>query len=353
MSKATNKKNSKSAATPKIKSKPKLKAVKTAPKENSIVGTIVQFVGYEDARTDGIFEKGQQIFIVDSEIETDGTVLFSCIANDDLQEYNEDAESVAGEQLVAEEFTTVKKTKAAKKSTAVVKAVLPPAKVVNIGDLAKMLKKATPMALAHKLVETINESYFYLGGVLAHMELDGTYKEYNEDWDAFCEEEFGFKGRKGHYLKDIYKVFSQLKNFDIKQLPGIGWAKAAELSRYITDDNQDDLMSLAQERNVVNLKATLKTDYTTEGVTSSGRQASRDNGRAKRTTYDFKLYEDQAEGVNYVLAEASKQLGTEDMNQIFEQIVMAWGQENLAPTKVKKIEQVKARAAKAAQKATA
>lgn len=303
------------------------------------IGQILEFTGYVTEQDDPMFEAGDKVKVVDIEKDENGTTLYSCIKADDAEAYDEDPDSVEGDQLVAKELK-------AGKSKAVAKAAPEPVKVVNVGDMSKILKKGDYIEVAHSLIDNINQNFFYLGGVLAHIFFENVFKETHEDWDAFCQENFGFKGRKGRYWIDIYLTYSQLPGFDVKQLPDIGWSKAAELARYITEENQDELVELAKESNITDLKATLKTDYTSEGVTSSGRQASRSSGKVKRVTYSFKLFEDQAEGVNLVLDEARKVLGIDDLNQVFEQIVMGWASENLSEAKAKKAQKLSAKAAK-------
>lgn len=336
------KNSSKAKKSEKTKSEKTVKAKKAETKYE--IGEVFEFVGYTEESEDDMFTAGQHVQIVNVDKDEEGNALYSCILAEDAEAYAEDPESVEGDELIAAELKPLKKSK----STAVAKKEPEPISIVNVGDLNKLVKReGSYLAVAHKQIENIHENFFYLGGALAHLFFEGTYKESNEDWDEFCQENFGFKGRKGRYWIDIYQTFSKLPNFDIKQLPTIGWSKAAELARYITEDNQDELVDLAKEQNITDLKATLQSDYTSEGVTANGRQATRSSGSVKRTTYAFKLFEDQAEVVNYVLSEAQKHFGTDDLNQVFERIVTEWGDSTFGQTKAKKLKRLAAKAEKA------
>jgi hypothetical protein len=311
-----------------------------------ITGSIVELIGFADetASEDCTFVTGQRLVVVNINESDSGTERsFDCIAEDDLEEYEKDPALVGGYELLESEVKLAKrvnskrvpgaKTSKDKENHAVTV-------VARVGELEKMLKNKNPITVAIDLLDDINKKFFYLGGVLNDIfskklfeaEFKGRYA-----WDDFCEGTFGFKGRKGKYLIDIYVAFAAIPGFDIKLLEPLGWSKAKELSRFVTEGNCMDLIEVAKNSaNLKDLQTTLKTEFTEEGnLTPSGREATR-NGKVKATTYTFKLFEDQAEGVNLALEEGKRIFMQEDLNQVFESIVMGWLESvNGKPTKAK------------------
>jgi hypothetical protein len=131
-------------------------------------------------------------------------------------------------------------------------------------------------------------------------------------------------------------------------MDAIGWVKARELARFVTSDNHEELVDLAKKKNVKDFVETLKVSYTTDGMTPSGRKASRE-GMVKKTTLKFSFFEDTAEFVNYTLEEAKKQFGTEDLNMVLEGIIQQWAQHYLHPNKAKKAQKLQSKAGKGVQ----
>jgi hypothetical protein len=50
----------------------------------------------------------------------------------------------------------------------------------------------------------------------------------------------------------------------------------------------------------------------------------------KKTTFTFKLYEDQGDAVEMILKLASRQTGITDLNQLFEHICSEWAGDHIA-----------------------
>ncbi|MET4190632.1 MULTISPECIES: hypothetical protein [unclassified Bradyrhizobium] len=327
----------KAAAAP--KAKPEVK-----PFED---GTIVIFKGYGDeaAKASGSFTPGEELAVV-GQSEKEGEIVVAVVKKADYHAFKADENSVNGEEILAAEVKRTAKT------------VEPVYHLPVVGEMQNYLKQedGDPLKIAQKLFGDIGKAFFYLGGVLAKLYneagADGKplfteyqspakkhYEDSKEGFEAFLKDNFGedMGGyRKAMNLIDIYKSFSALPNATevVKSLGGVGWWKASLLARYVTDDNAKELVEAAKTQSYEKLNETLKTSYTTEGgSTPRGVAASR--ATIKKLTLGFKLYEDQGEAVEMILKAASKQLGTQDLNQVFEHIVTEWATDHLAEVKAK------------------
>lgn len=329
-----------SAAKPKVAAKPKAEAKPIAPFED---GQIVIFKGYAQANPDGLFTPEEELAVV-GQREDNGQTFVALVKVAEYHAYKKDPEAVNGEEVAPAE---IKRTK---------KSVEEPYHLPVVGDMTKILNEdnGDPLAQAQRLYSQAAQNFFYLGGMFAKLwkETDDTGnrlftvykstdgKNYTNDNDGFAQfigDHFngaeligGF--RKVKYYISIYEAFASLPNAGevVADLAKIGWWKAALMASYVTEDNATALIEKAQEQSSKAFEATLKTEYTTEGSTPQGKAASR--ATIKRTTFEFKLYEDQGEGVSYVLEAAKKQLGMSDLNAVFETIVMQWAESNLGDT---------------------
>jgi len=329
------------AAKAKAKKPAKVKAAPAKAKEVKPFadGEIVTFKGYQKAPTSVYFTEGEEIAIVGQRVEGED-VLLAAVKVADYHQYKADQNSVDGQEILS---TEVKRTG---------KTVPPIYHLTVVGEMSAILKsqQGDPREQAITLRETAEKSFFYLGGVLCklykekdedtgksiftnYQSADGkSFEDSKEGFEAFCKETFGadFGGiRRAQYLMSIYESVSSLKNAAaiISELPTIKWWKAQLLASYITDTNATQLVKIAKEQNYDKLKETLKTQYTSEGTTARGHQASR--ATLKKTTFTFKLYEDAGAGVEYIMHAAQKQTGITDLNQVFEHIVQEWASDHL------------------------
>jgi hypothetical protein len=308
------------------------------------LGEIVIFKGYtpdEKGNTpkNKLFTKDEELAVCEPSKDEDGTMLVPCVKVGQYHKYKTDPESVSGEEVLASELRRTNKS------------VPEPFSLTVVGDMDKILKSedGDPLAVAQKLYSDASKAFFYFGGVLAKL-----YKEMDEDTEqplfcgytddngknfenskegftAFLDHNFGELGglRKAQYYMTIYENFSVLENAAdiVKELTQVGWWKAGMLAQYVTDDNASELVGIAQEQSAEKLAETLKTSYTTEGNTARGAPASRH--MIKKTTFTFKLYEDAGVAIDMIMKAAGKQLGLQDMSEVFEHIVQEWGSEKL------------------------
>jgi hypothetical protein len=175
--------------------------------------------------------------------------------------------------------------------------------ILDIAAEVEGLTKTKALNLAEKLAETIEVSYFELGGVLKLIN-DNSWFEGFADFDLFVTEKYGFQGRKARYLISIYD------NLVTKQIPwekvsGIGWTKLKDLAPILTPENVDEWVEKASKLTVIELQALIKAN-----------QPSGEGEKTAKTTDDvvkiaFKLKTDQAEIVQQALAKAKGELHTE------------------------------------------
>lgn len=338
-------------AKPKGAVKPKAeKAPKPAKETKPFVdGEIVIFKGYASPPKKPFFTEGEELAVVE-QTEVEGVLTLGCVKAGQYHRYKADSDTVEGAEILATEVRRTGKT------------VPEPFQLTVVGDMSNILKQENgdPLAISINLYNRAQESFFYLGGVLAKLyrEIDEEtglplfcgYEDENgkkfenskDGFDKFIKSNFGEDGelssqRKAQYLMAIYESFSSIKDAAklIKELPEVGWWKASRLAQYITDENAEDLVRIAQEQTDKQLEETLKTKYTTEGNTAKGTAASRHT--IKRTTFTFKLYEDAGVAIDVILKAAGKQLGLQDNSAVFEHMVQEWASEHLgdASTKAK------------------
>ena len=322
------------------KAKPVAKAEKKPAAPRYEVGGNVQFTGYSEAVEGGLFTEGQVLTIVEVvPADAESAAMLSCIAADSYADYQLDPESVEGEQVSLDEVIAIKS-----KSNAVAKIVKEEATPFkNIGEMEEILKGGTPLEVAVTLFEDTNRTDFYLGGVLSKIYGEALYKEAgftgDNGWSEYLLQTFGFKERKASYLMQIYQIFSQIDGLDVAKLSSIGWSKASKIANYVTAQNVDELLTLADESSILDLDVTLKEDFTTDGANAQGKSATRNSGKVKRITFGpYRLFEDTAEGTAMVITEAKKQFGADyDDHQVFERIVQEWAADHLGEDKQAKV----------------
>ena len=189
-------------------------------------------------------------------------------------------------------------------------------------DIVKLVEETDDiLALATELVEEQAANDYRLGGVLYHIRLDKAYekldKRYRENggFELYVQEKLNIEYRKAMYLVKIYYNVNKF-GIDPAKITEMGWTKASKIVAVMDEENADELVELATESTVADLVENIKSSYTTKGGTK---------GEKKRLkTFKFKLFEDQAEGVQNTLEAAAESLGLKDLNAAFEHIVMEW-----------------------------
>lgn len=181
------------------------------------------------------------------------------------------------------------------------------------------------LSLAQEVAQEATAAEWTLAGVLYHVRLTGEYKavqpEYAEDggFALYVQEQLGLQYRKAMYLLDIYYKFNKF-GIGAEYLQNVGWTKCSVIASVMDEANAEDLVELAETSTVADLKDAIKVGY---AKTSDGRAET-----AKKVTFKFRLFEDSATAVTEVLQRHAAALGTKNLDQVFEQIVMEWATEH-------------------------
>lgn len=323
---------------------------KAAPGPSYKEGQEVEFVAYADASNENpVFEAGDRLTITKKTKDDNGTTVFEAVKTEDYESYKADPDSVEGDQVLASEI------KKAEKVAADPYAI----EVKSVGRIDEVLAEHgdDPLEAAQAMQEEAAENLFLFGGLVAKLYKDGAFREYGEyadtvvdekvkygtGWDRFCQEQLNMGGRDALRHVNIYQRFSgiDLPWAEISRDKKIGYVKLDAMAKVVNKDNAQELIEKAKETNVEEFKAVIKTDYVAEG------EARTSAPKVKRLSINYKLFEDQAEGVAYVLKEAKKALGMDDDNQVFEAIVMQWGAAFLTDTAMNKARAAKRKVHKA------
>lgn len=198
--------------------------------------------------------------------------------------------------------------------------------LVDTESLAAILESQDALEAAKEIIETIEEGYFNLGGLLAHIYVEELYVqagyEGNKAFDRYVADELGIEYRKAMYLIKIYTHFSGL-GVDESRLAEVGWSKAKELVGIANDENFDELVDYAAEHSRDELKDYIKTNYVDAG---DGEGGTTNGTRAKKTTFKFSAHEDQANVILEVIEKAKEQHGLTDESEAMIAVFTEWAQ---------------------------
>lgn len=367
----TKKPAAKKTGTAVAKSKAKKAAPKAAvkPKQPEKIfedNTFVKFTGYRNDvdPSEVVFQEGEVVYIIgheEDEEDEEAGLMYTAIKASDIPEYEASGtDNVTGGEVSPSELSAITGRALEK-----VQAEFTPVPVY--GRLEEMLaENDNPIEVAIELNHQVQETYYWLGGALAMVMQSGAYLvekggEFSgEDaWNDFCQAEFDFKGSKGHDLVRIYRVFSSIEGFDPSKIDTIGWSKAAIAANYVTPDNVDEVIELAESTSQRELRPVLKERYVGEdGTTAAGKAASR-GSTIKKVTMTFSLDEAVAEAVQLAITSAIKQKGIEGPEKVqyalaLEAICVEWANEHIeAETKKKSITAKINKAQKAREQASA
>lgn len=191
---------------------------------------------------------------------------------------------------------------------------------------------------AQELEANVATTEYQLGGVLRHILQTRAYTEMVDDkgkritdfdepgaFKVFLEQYFNMGYRKAMYLIQIYECFTLagIEN-PADRVAAIGWTKASKIAKALAEEgaNVDELLQLAEENTVEDLSTALKEQVTVGGTPASG------GTQAKRITFKFRLWEEEAASVNAILETATEQLGLKDIGEAMAHIVQEWGNQN-------------------------
>lgn len=174
--------------------------------------------------------------------------------------------------------------------------------ILDVAAEVESLTKVKALNLADKLVESVEENYFKLGGVLKVI-FENAWYEGHESFAAFVANRFGFQERKAKYLMEIYDhLVTKMIPWD--KVQGLGWTKLKDLARHLTLENVDSWVEKASKLSVVELQAVLKGD----GTEKAGKSVE---GTSDSVKFKVTLKTDQNETVQSALSKAKAEVGTQ------------------------------------------
>jgi len=171
-----------------------------------------------------------------------------------------------------------------------------------IGDIASEIEnisKEAAFEMVPALIESVDFSYFKLGGVLSVIQDNGWWEGESETFKLFIPEKFGLQYRKAMYLIKIYNDLVAA-NIPWHKVSGLGWTKLKELSSILTHENVDQWVKIANDLTTLNLKLRIKAikegDIKIEGGVS---------------TITFTVHADEKETINEAIEKGMEEAGTE------------------------------------------
>jgi len=178
-----------------------------------------------------------------------------------------------------------------------------------IGDIASEIENITKEAafeMVPGLIESVDFSYFKLGGVLSVIQDNGWWEGESDTFKLFIPEKFGLQYRKAMYLINIYDSLVEAE-IPWHKVSGLGWTKLKDLADILTNENVDEWVELANELTFLNLKERIKAfkagELSTDGTT--------DPDSSGVSTITFKVHPDQKETIKNAVDKALEDADTE------------------------------------------
>lgn len=332
----------------------------SATQQNALpeAGQVVRFVGYSDSSVPPVFEvdqmiriervnddgsmvavpldggEGDTVFV--EEIDTTSVDTSAPVSEEANEEPPFDVEEQVEEAAVAEAPVKASKPKAKAKSKAKQETAAEAVETaqttaltvveedggVRVSDsdaVARILSEQDALDAAKALVTQAEETYFTLGGVLAHIYYEGIFKAVGftgkRGFADYVEQELGVQYRKAMYLIDIYVTFRKL-GVDERRLTQIGWSKAKELTKFATPENFDELVDMAGDKTREELVQHLRTTMVDAETGNSE--------RVQRSVYKFVMFGDAITTVASALTEAQQMSNSDKPEVALEYICAEW-----------------------------
>jgi hypothetical protein len=322
------------------------KAKSSEPKLNVKVGSEVEFIKYAETPETAVFEPGDRLTVVNVAKNDDGQQVFQVVKSEDYAAFQEDPESVNGDEVFA---TEIKKAE---------KLPVDPYALALRDDTALDTfieeQGGDPLEAAEAAIEQAQNATFMLGGCLAKLYANQTFRSYGDyadevvdgqpragsGWEKFCQEHFDMGGRKAHAMIQLYRTYNQLGDIlNLNEIAGdrkIGWVKLSAAAPVITRDNAEELVERMRSENVNDFRESIRTEYV-DACAQGGGETRSSSAKVRKTTFKAVFFEDQAVAVEQVIEQAKKQLGTDDLGSVLETIIMQWAADNLSDTSYKKV----------------
>lgn len=188
--------------------------------------------------------------------------------------------------------------------------------VATASDLENLTREAA-FEMVPMLIDSVDFSYFKLGGVLSVIQDNGWWEDDADTFKSFIEDNFGLHYRKAMYLINIYdKLVEAGISWD--KVSGLGWTKLKDLADILTQENVDEWAERAANLTSLNLQAAVKAfkagELNTDGTTNPDSSGV--------TTVTFKVHPDQKETISQAIEQAMEESGTEFKGVALEAICM-------------------------------
>ena len=174
-----------------------------------------------------------------------------------------------------------------------------------------------PLLAAKDLAETKERTIFTLGGVLAFIKRNDSFKTMlNKDgvqiyqdglagFNSYVKDELGIESRSAAYYVDLYEMFSQVTTES--KIAKIGWTKLRELlplRESITTKNVDEWLDKAKTSTTAELH-----EKVTKTLVDAGEEVHGNRVTAQQTKLTYVVHEDQANTVAEALRKAKDIMG--------------------------------------------
>lgn len=180
--------------------------------------------------------------------------------------------------------------------------ILGPDAIADIAHELSNMKETPAKELARQLLEAGEQSFFKLGGVLAHIQDNGWYQPYPSFKD-FVQGEYGIQYRRAMYFISIYNDIIA-SGIPYEKVKDIGWTKLKEIASVLTTDTVDKWVELAKNNTALQLADLVSQAKKTNTALPSSQ-------KSEITSKTFKLHNDQKELVEEALSKAKGASGTE------------------------------------------
>lgn len=202
--------------------------------------------------------------------------------------------------------------------------------IVQTAKEISNLDRETAIEIVPSLIDSVDFSYFKLGGVLSAIQDNEWWKGENDSFKGFIQDNFGLHYRKAMYLINIYDKLVEA-NIPWAKVSGIGWTKLKELADILTPENVDEWVAKANSMTTLNLQAAVKAAKSGE----LGTEGTTDPDSSGVSTVTFKVHPDQKESINKAVEQAMEEAATEFKGVALEAICLnylAGGSTKKAPT---------------------
>ena len=180
------------------------------------------------------------------------------------------------------------------------------------------LTKDEAYLLVPDLTNTVDQSYFKLGGVLAVIQRHEWWRDDGFDnFKGLIESRFGIQYRKAMYLIGIYEALVE-SGVPYEAFGNIGWTKIKEIAGIVTAENVAEWVERAQLHTTLQLADLVK-------QANSGTLTKTDETPAESTgvtTFNVKVHVDQKATIEKAVTKAMKEAGTEYKGVALESICL-------------------------------